>query len=44
VTPRPGCWAVWRALTYPVKKSFLSMRIIDYKKKYIDEISTSQSS
>lgn len=30
---------VWRILSYPAKKSFLSMRMVDYKAKYIDEIS-----
>ena len=29
---------IWRVLSYPAKKSFLSMRVVDYKKKYIDEI------
>lgn len=30
---------LWRVLSYPAKKSFLSMRMVDYKKKYLDEIS-----
>jgi len=29
----------WRVVSYPAKKSFLSMRVVDYKKKYLDEIS-----
>ena len=29
----------WQILSYPAKKSFLSMRMVNYKKKYLDEIS-----